>query len=584
MKHLIKGVALGLTLNFANRFCGFLFGELFLDAIILFSTITMGIIITAFLISDDAVQLIICGVTGLFTMLLGETFIFSQFSAPDLTVYLGGFCGSLFAVVVALILTANHFKPSKYFHKDEIAVSPPLKLKLILYAGISAISFSYLVLPEQASLSVPFFTLLQVLMLWRIVPNKKRLLFFVPIFIMSLNCFISASNLWKMPNFILSILLYGYMLTDVSGSKDAFLSFKHTFTNLLSSFTRFLLPFRWVLEHSNKKMPMIKRVVIAVALSLPCAILLTLVLSRADMVFSLKTEGLLNQFSSLIGINPLCKGIIGIIAGLFLFGLAYNAHKPVVPHPYEPKQHKGDLIIINVFLSTILLVYTLFVIIQFRYLFAGSALPQGLTYTQYARKGFFELLVLTGVNILTILVVTKLTQTQKDNGVTFCKALCHYLCAVTIVLLISSFYRMFLYTGDDGLTRMRFFVMGFLVFEAMGLILTFFYISKPKFNIVLVYTTLALIYYSLLNLVPTDNIIAQNQIDKYLKGEREDIDYIFTLSADAVPSLEHLYQNTQDEQLKKDICFFIDRRTCSHIPKRWQRYNLPLERANDFQR
>ncbi len=263
------------------------------------------------------------------------------------------------------------------------------------------------------------------------------------------------------------------------------------------------------------------------------------------------------------------------------FGILYNAHIDRLDEKTEAPRFKGDLIIINILLVSILLVYTLFVIIQFKYLFAGTTLPDGLTYTAYARKGFFELLALTGVNIAAILAIIKLTKLHQGKWLAFTKILCHYLCAVTVVLLISSFYRMLLYTNDDGLTRLRFFVMGFLVFEAIGLLITFVYIAKPKFNITLVYTVIALVYYTLLNVVPVDNIIADNQIDKYLKGGRTDIDYVFTLSADATPAMEYLIENTDDEALKAKVKKFIKVQTNSDIPDKWQRYNLSTENAKD---
>jgi len=221
----------------------------------------------------------------------------------------------------------------------------------------------------------------------------------------------------------------------------------------------------------------------------------------------------------------------------------------------------------------------LFVIIQFKYLFAGLALPKGLTYTEYARKGFFELLSLTGINIAAILAVVKLTKKHQGRWVLFTKVLCHYLCVVTIVLLISSFYRMFLYTNDDGLTRLRFFVMGFLVFEAIGLVTTFVYIAKPKFNIALIYLVLALSYYTILNIIPTDNIIAKNQINKYLDNERTGLHYIFTLSADAAPAMELLFENTDKEELRDNVKQFIEEKTSLDIPQRWQRYNFSIEKA-----
>jgi uncharacterized membrane protein len=92
----------------------------------------------------------------------------------------------------------------------------------------------------------------------------------------------------------------------------------------------------------------------------------------------------------------------------------------------------------------------------------------------YARRGFFELIFLTGVNIAFILLTVWLTKAQKSRAANLTKILCLYLCAITVILLISSFYRMWLHGYDDGLTRMRFLVFGFLIFEFIGLIFTFF--------------------------------------------------------------------------------------------------------------
>ena len=102
---------------------------------------------------------------------------------------------------------------------------------------------------------------------------------------------------------------------------------------------------------------------------------------------------------------------------------------------------QGDTLILNILLFAIAAVYTIFAVVQFRYLFAEQTLPYGLTYTEYARKGFFELLFLTGINIL----------------------------------LASSFYRMWLYNEDDGLTRLRFLVFGFLIFEGASCYFLLYY-------------------------------------------------------------------------------------------------------------
>ncbi len=583
MKYFFKGIGLGISLNIANRLCDLAFG--FQDeSLFFFSLLIFCIITTAFLVSDKISNLLLCGVTGLFVMFYCEIFVFHGFASSSLNwfdIYFYGMLGSIAAIFIAFILTWKRVTLSNYFVKDSVLMSKPLKIKLLLYAMISAVSFSYLVLPEQSGIGIPVFAIIQFICLWYVVPNRKKLVWFIPIFLLSLNSFISANTIWKPWNFLICSILFCSMFLNHSFKNDSFAFLTNTVASIVNSCKHFLLPFQWLLELNTEKAPIIKRIVIALAVTIPCVIVLILVLSSADMVFSIKTENILEHLTDLFKFNTILKIICSILVGLFLFGVLYQSHAYCLEEHASSSHLKGDLIIINILLVSILLVYTLFVIIQFRYLFAGATLPEGLSYTAYARKGFFELLALTGVNIALILSVTKITKHHQGGWLTFSKVLCHYLCVVTIVLLISSFYRMLLYTNDDGLTRLRLFVLGFLVFEAIGLLITFLYIAKLNFNLPLVYITLALGYYVLLNLIPTDNIIAKNQIDRYLKGERTDIVYVFTLSADAVPALKYLKENTADPALKYHVDNFIQARTTLKIPERWQRLNLSIEQAKE---
>lgn len=583
MKYFLKGIGLGVSLNAVNLFCNHIFYHCDTPVMIL-SAMIFGIVITAFLVSDTISHLFVCGFVGLFTMFFSEIFIFSRLflSLRSLDFYLAGLHASGFSIVIAIIMTVKHIKISDYIKKEGGFMNKTLKIKLILYALISAIGFSYLVLPANAGIGVLIFAVLQFVCLWFTVPNKRRLFLFIPILIMSVNCFTSANPIWRVSNFIISILLYGGMFIDFNFKTDSFAFITNTLIRLITSFSHFFLPFKWMFELNSDKAPVMKRIAIALVIAIPSAIVLITVLANADMVFSLKTESVIEYVSDFINPNALFKIMCGIFVGLFLFGLLYNAYTEGDEETGEAKFFNGDLIIINILLVTILAVYTLFVIIQFTYLFAGSTLPDGLTYTEYARKGFFELLLLTGVNIVIILSVIKLTKAYSGKWLQCTKILCHYLCAITIVLLVSSFYRMLLYTNDDGLTRLRFFVMGFLGFEAIGLIITFIYIAKPNFNIVFVYMMIALSYYTVLNVVPSDRIIAKNQIDQYVREQREELEYIFTLSADAAPAMEYLIENTQDEALRMKVKNFVEEGTKFEIPERWQRFNLSVENAKEI--
>ena len=307
--------------------------------------------------------------------------------------------------------------------------------------------------------------------------------------------------------------------------------------------------------------------------------ILSAVLSSADMVFSHSVGNILEHFSDIFAIEAIWKIIIGAMVGIYLFGIVYNAY---VEYDVEPRdvKIKGDVFIISCVMLSVLAVYTFFVIIQFRYLFAGSQLPYGLNVTKYARKGFFELLALTGVNIAAILIVTKITEHTEGKAALFIKTINMYLCAVTVVLLASSFYRMWLYNETDGLTRLRFLVFGFLAFELIGLVITFFYIVKPRFNIVMVYGAIALCYYLVLNLVPMDSIIAKNQVDRYLKGERDELSYVFTLSADAASEMKRAYDKSEDKEFKDAVLDWVKLKTGNSDNADWRSCNISEYIAN----
>ncbi len=589
MKYYVKGIFLGLSLIVANKICCTLFDGLSMTGMMIASGIVYFLTTTAFLISKNIAELLLCGFSGLFAMFFGEIAV-QMLTGPFYSIdwvdmYIGGFFGSMVALVFSIILTEKKIKISDLVRGDIVMdnmIEKNLKIKLLVYALISAVTFSYLVMPENAGISVGIFTVIQLICLWFIVPDRKKLLFFIPIAIMSFNCFWSASPVWRVSNFLISVVLYSCMFVKFDLKNDSRKYFVNIAERIIMPIKAMPFPFKWSLEINSSKSPIIKRIVLALVVAIPSMLLLTLLLSNADMVFSMKTEKLFSDIVKYFDFHTIFIIICGMIAGLYLFGVIYSGHT-ISQKEYEKEVRiKGDLIVINILLTSALVIYTLFVIVQFKYLFAGSALPQGLTYTEYARKGFFELLALTGVNIVAILAVIKLTKNYSGKWYVFTKILCHYLCAVTIVLLISSFYRMMLYTNDDGLTRLRFYVLGFLIFEGIGLLLTFVYIAKPKMNITLIYFVVALTYYSILNVVPTDNIIAKNQVDKYLNGERDDLSYIFTLSADAAPAMDYLINNTEDEELKKQAEEFLDEETSSDIPQRWQRYNISIEKAKSY--
>ena len=412
MKAFLKGLFFGALLVLLNRLCYALFAELPLSAASVCSAFVFFIPVCLTLTGKNLTELFACGFTGVFVMFFAELCIDLSFLISDfyngmlwLYAYIGGFWGSCAALAAAIFLTVK--KISLFNFLQEVSgmtseFSKNLKIRLLVYAVLTAMSFSYTVMPESSALGVPVFALIQFVLLWFTVPNRRRLFLYVPIFAMALNSFISASTIWHVPNFIISAILLAAMFTPLSFRGDSFAYISAVLGRAFSPFSAFPLPFKWVLELNSAKAPVLKRIALSLAIALPCAALLIFVLSNADMVFSLRTEGFLDALSGLISLRGAVIILGGVLAGLYLFGALCRSHASCPEAAPEKPARKGDLIIINTLLAVCLVVYTLFVIIQFKYLFAGSALPDGITYSDYARKGFFELFAIELINAFVI--------------------------------------------------------------------------------------------------------------------------------------------------------------------------------------
>lgn len=447
-------------------------------------------------------------------------------------------------------------------------VMEKMKMRMVIYLALSVLLYGLLVMCSRSGLGTLVFTLLQLAAAPFIVKNKKHTLYFIPLVVFGVNAFVSANTMWHVTNILASVVILAIM--------NGGMHFTDTTMEILCGMTEkctaplayFNLPFKWLSEIKNST---VKRIFIACVISVPCVAILLTALSGADMVFGKIVE---NSFGNILdNINAwwIFKAVFSVAAGFYLFGVMVIQYIPQKEITVKKSERKIDMFILNIVLCSIILTYTLFCVIQFRYLFARGTLPYGLIYSEYARKGFFELAALTGVNVC---LIGFSTGSSKKSPGSFTKVLCILLCTATCILLASSYYRMYLYCTENGLTRMRFMVTAFLWFEAVGLLVTFAYIIKPKFNAAAAYLCIALVYYMFLNLVPMDGIVAKSHVDRALSGDNRGLDYIlYDLSWDAYPQMKRLL-GTEYNDAAKD---WIERKRPEEA-KDWRQFNLSADR------
>jgi len=136
---------------------------------------------------------------------------------------------------------------------------------------------------------------------------------------------------------------------------------------------------------------------------------------------------------------------------------------------YASDKKQWKLFLDPVVLLTILVlinaIYAVFSFVQFAYLFGGNSfvMPSSFTYSEYARRGFAELVVVSIINFA--LLVFGITFVRKESRRFFIavKSLLTMLVIATFVILASAFYRMVVYENAYGFTYLRIFVQAFMV-------------------------------------------------------------------------------------------------------------------------
>lgn len=187
------------------------------------------------------------------------------------------------------------------------------------------------------------------------------------------------------------------------------------------------------------------------------------------------------------------------------------------------------------------LLFLAFVIVQVRYLFGDASLVQdtvGLTYAEYARRGFFELVTVTALALPLLLAADWTLADSSPRGKRLFRALAGALLVLLLIIMLSAMKRMQLYQSAYGLTEQRLYTTAFMAWLAVvlawfaGTVLA----GRRRF-----FATGALLaafcLVAALNLINPDAVVARVNTSRAVEGEEFDALYVSSLSADAVPTL-----------------------------------------------
>jgi hypothetical protein len=196
---------------------------------------------------------------------------------------------------------------------------------------------------------------------------------------------------------------------------------------------------------------------------------------------------------------------------------------------------------LGIVLGLLDLLFLAFVIVQFRYLFGGAELVQvseTLTYAEYARRGFFELVAVAALLLPVLLLLDWLARMDRPREVIVYRVLAGLLVVLLSVVIVSALQRMRLYTQEYGLTELRLYTTACMLWITAGAVWYLATVLRDHRERFLFGSLVAgLAVAGILNVISPDEVIVRTNAARHDAPVRFDGSYTSSLSADAGPAL-----------------------------------------------
>lgn len=298
-------------------------------------------------------------------------------------------------------------------------------------------------------------------------------------------------------------------------------------------------------------------------LSIPILLVLASLLAGADPIF----EKGLNDFFKIFQIENIAEYIFRLVnillMGYLFIGVLIQAIHPKNqeprPQPNQPSFSKflGSIEAKIVFIS-INLLFAAFLVIQFRYFFGGQAniSETGFTYSEYARRGFGEIITVAVLSLLIYYGFHSITRLESSSQKRWFSGLSILVFVQVLVMLVSSYQRLVLYEQAYGFSRLRTYSHLFLPWLAVLIILVVV-LELMQRQGHLAFTIIAVAAGFVITCISfnIDGFIANQNIKRASISDQEgyalDFYYISELSSDAVPVILDNYLT--DNRSIKDL-------------------------------
>lgn len=266
----------------------------------------------------------------------------------------------------------------------------------------------------------------------------------------------------------------------------------------------------------------------------------------ADPVFATMVSDIVQIDLEALASHIAVIALLSWLATGYLVGTALGTRAEAV-RPMVPGRPRLGIAQVGTAIGLVDLLFLAFVVVQAGALFGGAAWVQttpGLTYAEYARSGFFQLLVAVALAIPWLLTTHALIDEGSARARSVFRALGGLNVALLLAIVASAMQRMHAYQSAYGLTEDR--IIATAVLVALTLVVLWFSATvlsgrRERFALGGLVTAYALV--ASLQVIDPAGWAARHSLDRITSDARADrspsIDgvYLASLGSDAVPYL-----------------------------------------------
>jgi hypothetical protein len=425
------------------------------------------------------------------------------------------------------------------FWKKPLGINFAIFVTLCLLTGVVLLRLDGLRLARGSSLLLLPVAFLAAMTFVRLEPMTVFLSISMAIFLMGILALTYLSGEWiryTLLDYVFGYLrLFGSMIARPLG----FVAENHRLTSGQPSLRE---------KRGARVWPVVRGIVIA----LPVIAIFASLLSSADPIFASRFK----DFIDLFKIDNLPEYIFRLayililaylLAGTFLHAAQKSDEKVEEKTWVSPFLGFTESTIV---LGSVVLLFIAFVFIQFQYFFGGRAniSIEGYTYSEYAVKGFGELVTVAFFSLLLLLGLGAITRRETENQRRTFSILGVGLVGLVIVMLIAAFQRLGLYEAAYGFSRLRTYTHVFMIWLGLLLVAVVILEVLRRERLIGLGMVLASLGFVIsLSLLNVDAFIVKQNVqreirsttDKTFAQGRADLDaqYFVDLSEDAIPSM-----------------------------------------------